>query len=45
MGVTFRLKRITVSRNDRWYHAAPMTRVDKQMRNRLHRGTASTLNI
>jgi hypothetical protein len=45
MGVSFRLKRITVSRNDRWYHAAPMSRGDKQMRNRLHRGTASTLNI
>jgi hypothetical protein len=45
MGVTFRLKRISVSRNDRWYHAAPMTRADKQMRKRLHRGGASTLNI
>ena len=45
MGVSFRLKRITVSRNDRWYHAAPMTRGDKQMRSRLHRGGASTLNI
>jgi hypothetical protein len=45
MGVNFRLKRITVSRNDRWYHAFPMSRADRQMRRHLHRGTAQTLNI
>jgi hypothetical protein len=45
MGVNFTLKRISVVRNDRWYHAAPMSRADRQMRNRLHRGTAQTLNI
>ena len=45
MGVSFNLKRITVTRNDRWYHAAPMSRADRQMRRQLHRGTAQTLNI
>lgn len=45
MGVSFNLKRIKITRNDRWYHAAPMSRADRQMRRHLHRGTAQTLNI
>jgi hypothetical protein len=45
MGIRFVLKRITVSKNDRWYHALPMSRADRQMKRRLHRGTARTLNI
>ena len=42
---TFRLRRITVSRNAAWYHAAPYSRADRQMKSRLHRGKARTLNI
>jgi hypothetical protein len=45
MAVNFHLKRIKVTRNDRWYHAFPMSRADRQMRRHLHRGTAQTLNI
>jgi hypothetical protein len=45
MGVNFHLKRIKVTRNDRWYHAFPMSRADRQMRRHLHRGSAQTLNI
>ena len=45
MGVVFDLKRITIHRNDRWYHARPRSRADKQMKRKLHRGTAQTLNI
>ena len=44
-GVNFKLKRITISRNERWFHAAPFSRADRQMKNRLHRGNAHTLNI
>jgi hypothetical protein len=42
---TFRLRRITVSRNSAWYHAAPYSRADRQMKSRLHRGKARVLNI
>jgi Pregnancy-associated plasma protein-A len=45
MGFQFVLRRITISRNERWYHAQPGTRADKQMKKKLHRGTARTLNI
>ena len=45
MGISFRLKSISITRNDRWYHARPMSRVDRQMKARLHRGHASDLNI
>lgn len=45
MGFDFRLKRITISTNDRWFHAAPMSAADQQMKRRLHRGGATTLNI
>jgi hypothetical protein len=42
---TFKLRRITVSRNVAWYHAAPYSRADRQMKSRLHRGKARVLNI
>lgn len=45
MGINFVLKGITVTRNDAWYHARPMSRADKQMKRKLHRGNAQTLNI
>jgi hypothetical protein len=45
MGIVFKLKGITVSKNDRWYHAGPRSRAGKQMKRRLHRGTSRTLNI
>lgn len=45
MGIDFVLKRITITRNDRWYHARPMSRDDKQMKRKLRRGNAQTLNI
>jgi hypothetical protein len=45
MGFIFRLKKITISTNDRWYHAVPKSSADRQMKKKLHRGTASTLNI
>lgn len=44
-GVTFKLRKITVSRNDQWFHAKPYSRADRQMKNRLHRGGARVLNI
>jgi hypothetical protein len=43
--ITFRLRRITVSRNTSWFHAAPFGRADQQMKNRLHRGGARVLNL
>jgi hypothetical protein len=42
---TFKLRRITISRNASWYHAAPYSRADRQMKSRLHRGKARVLNI
>jgi hypothetical protein len=45
MGVVFDLKRITITRNDTWYHARPMSRADKAMKRKLHRGGAQVLNI
>jgi hypothetical protein len=45
MGVVFDLKRITVTRNETWYHARPMTRADKAMKRKLHRGGAQVLNV
>ncbi len=44
-GVNFKLRRITTSRNEKWFHAAPFSRSDRQMKKRLHRGNARTLNI
>lgn len=45
MGIVFDLKRITVTRNERWYHARQGSRADREMKRHLHRGTAQTLNI
>jgi hypothetical protein len=42
---TFKLRKITISRNRAWYHALPLSRVDRQMKNRLHRGKMRVLNI
>jgi hypothetical protein len=44
-GVRFKLRKITISRNDRWFHAIPGSRADRQMKSRLHRGRARVLNI
>jgi hypothetical protein len=44
-GVRFVLRKITVNRNERWFHAAPFSRADRQMKTRLHRGKARVLNI
>jgi hypothetical protein len=44
-GVNFMLRKITVTRNEKWFHAAPFSAADRQMKKRLHRGTARTLNI
>lgn len=44
-GIVFELNKITVTRNDRWYHAAPMSAADKQMRRSLRRGKARMLNV
>jgi hypothetical protein len=45
MGIGFRLKKITITKNDRWYHAVPKSSADRQMKRKLHGGTASTLNV
>jgi hypothetical protein len=44
-GVSFRLKAISVSRNEKWFHAKPYSPADKQMKRRLHRGKPRVLNI
>lgn len=44
-GFNFVLKSIRVTRNDRWYHAAPFSAADRRMKRRLHRGNARALNI
>ncbi|MFL6155739.1 MAG: zinc metalloprotease [Marmoricola sp.] len=44
-GVSFVFSRLTVNRNDSWYHARPMSRSDKQMKRSLHRGGPRTLNV
>jgi hypothetical protein len=44
-GVTFKLRKIRINRNERWFHAAPYSRADRQMKSRLHRGKARVLNI
>lgn len=44
-GIRFELAAITVDRNDRWFHATPASRADKQMKRELHRGKRRVLNI
>lgn len=45
MGIDFVLKQITITRNEQWFHARPMSRADRQMKRKLHGGNAQTLNI
>lgn len=44
-GIRFQLNKITVSRNDRWFHARPGSRADTSMKRALHRGKRRVLNI
>jgi hypothetical protein len=44
-GVSFRLKGVSLSRNERWFHAKPYSAADKQMKRKLHRGKPRVLNI
>lgn len=44
-GIRFDLNAITISRNDRWFHATPGSRADRQMKRTLHRGKRRVLNI
>ena len=41
----FTLKRISYTRNESWYHASLFGPRDVQMKRRLHRGDAHTLNL
>lgn len=45
MGIRFVLKRITITKNEQWFHARPMSGADRQMKRKLHRGDAQSLNI
>lgn len=44
-GIRFELRPISVSRNDRWFHATPGSRADREMHRKLHRGERRSLNI
>ncbi|RNL63118.1 zinc metalloprotease [Nocardioides marmoriginsengisoli] len=44
-GIEFQLHSITISRNDKWFHARPGSAADKQMKRKLHRGKRQVLNI
>lgn len=44
-GIIFELNAITISRNDRWFHASPGSPADKQMKRTLHRGKRRVLNV
>ena len=44
-GFTFQLVGTTTTNNATWYNAAPGSAAESQMKNSLHRGGASTLNI
>lgn len=44
-GIIFELNKITVSRNDRWFHARPSSKADLQMKRTLHRGKRRVLNV
>lgn len=44
-GVVFELNKITVNRNDSWYHARPGSQADRQMKRTLHRGKRRVLNV
>jgi hypothetical protein len=44
-GITFTLAAITVSRKDKWFHASPGSKADRDMHRKLHRGKRRVLNI
>lgn len=44
-GIRFVFRPISVSRNDRWFHARPGGKADRQMHRKLHRGSRQALNI
>ena len=44
-GIIFDLNKITVSRNEKWFHARPGSKADQQMKKKLHRGKRRVLNV
>lgn len=44
-GITFVLRGVDFRRNDRWFHAAPLSAADNEMKRKLHRGYGWGLNI
>ncbi|RZI91896.1 MAG: zinc metalloprotease [Microbacterium sp.] len=44
-GIRFELRPISISRNDRWFHAPPGSRADREMHRKLHQGERRSLNI
>jgi hypothetical protein len=44
-GIIFVLNKITISRNDSWFHAKPGSRADRSMKRKLHRGKRRVLNV
>lgn len=42
---SFTIKKITYTRNDKWYHAALFNKVDRQAKTKLHRGFSRALNL
>ncbi|MBO9523160.1 MAG: zinc metalloprotease [Nocardioidaceae bacterium] len=44
-GITFLLRGIDFRSNDRWFHSAPMSAADREMKRDLHRGNGWALNI
>lgn len=44
-GINFYLKKVTVTRNDKWFHARPGSKADRQMKRKLRGGTLRTLNV
>lgn len=44
-GIIFDFVKVTVSRNDDWFHASPSSRADRQMKRKLHHGKRRVLNV
>ncbi|MCX6395427.1 MAG: zinc metalloprotease [Propionibacteriales bacterium] len=44
-GIRFELRPISVTRNDRWFHASPGSKADREMHRSLHSGVRRSLNI
>lgn len=42
---SFTIKKIDITRNDKWYHAALFNRADRQAKRALHRGGPRSLNL